>query len=410
MGLLRKDLNVLWLCTLAIAFTTVAWANDRTEYLVRVAKVYSKLRKIDGPPGTYEPTIENLYFALFMLDLDVQPPGGDITMTEWGHVLQRLQAEGFKFDLQKPPFAGQDFKNLLDARNGGNGTVRRGLRAFYAQSLVDVHRSYPVPFTELKVRPSILDAYLPPFLSAVKAGDGGTTPVVLNQRMGQLGRLTATLELFAQTAVGRDLLVELLPLLKSGGVRVEPITDDVRRRHRSNLADGHQAAALYVPSIYWDDTKGRYETRAVIYVDAGAELGNLAEDLFHEARHATDPQFRQRTISANTLLQRATELRRQGKLTAAGHLEQQAQELLETANTETERYAYDGQAQFKKELGEAFPEAKQYYYAKIQRRESAPLVTTPEFLNAAYGIAVPGCPARLAALSPSQRPSWRGPP
>lgn len=379
--------------------TSVAGADDRTDALVRIAEAYSAKRRVHGPPGTYEPAIENLEFALYAIVATKPKTGGDLTVSEWGYVLQQLQHEGFRFDYRSPPFQGRDLPNLVDARSRGELTLLRGLVLQYAKALVETRRSYPVPFTEVAFRPTIPGGHLPTTLAAIPPSEDGKIGIVLNQRAGQLRRLTASLELIAQTEIGRELLRDLLPQLKNGEIRIESLTDEIRRTKVTNLADGETPGAMYEPTIEWDAAHGRYRMRGTIYVDPAVELGTLTEHLFHEARHATDPKYRELQMQASVLLEHALRFRQLGQIGKAEAKEAEALKLLKQANTATECYAYQGQQTFKKQLGEAFPQAQAYYHGMLQRGESQPPVT-PEFLASAYGIKAGSCLGHLAGLAP----------
>jgi hypothetical protein len=386
---------VVFAWTLVATWTAVASADERTTYLFQIAREYSEARRVQGPPGTAHPSIENLHFALWALRTGRPPRGGALTTAEWGFVLHQLHDEGFRFDYQLAPLTGKDLGNLVHALSDSDVNVRRGLHEHYREELGRSRRTFPVPFTEIILRPSIGNDQLPPFLVAVKPGDDGAATLVLNQGTGRLSRLPAVLEIVGQTEVGREALRELLPMLKARHLFVAPMTS-APARLRGNLREGHAAAALYSRSVHWDPEMGRYRIQATIYVDETAELGQLTEEFFHEARHATDPVLRESGVRAMVLLENAERLRRGGRDEAAAALATQAEQLLDRSNATTERFAFDGQMLFKEQLAVVFPQTRDYYYGKLQRGESHP-PATPQFLAAAYGIRSPGCHA-LAEL------------
>lgn len=354
-----------------------AYADALVETL---AELYSQWRAPSTHPGSLEPRIENLYFSLFVLQARPQASAvREMTFSQWGHVTQRAaERYRFRFSLQHFPFdAHHEFQKLLSATEPGNDQVCKALHAQILADLRAMRAAFPIPTVKVTVRPSLPPGFLPAWIPTLK---DERVELTLNQAAGRLNRLASAFELIAQTDIGRAALGRLQSAVSTGDIEILEMTEEIREDFRR---EGVIARAVYEPLFFRDPLRQGWRIKGRVYVDGGDELGLLSESLLHEILHATDPDF-QNAVKGNLQLIELEQTLPVGETSRRLALKTQIESRRIAYTRATERYAHDGQSEYKKQLAVLFPATRDYFHAHLQRGNSKPLVVTDAMLESSY--------------------------
>jgi len=372
-----------------------------SDIVEREAKIFSAVRRVRPSPATYRPEVENLFFALYLLNRDIQ--SADLTYPQTLEIANELTAKhGFR--ISSPPFTEREYLIWRAARNellsGTQAAAERHeIVADELRERIDRTAHWlEVPPTRVKIETSLHTLALPGSLGSQRAGK---IDVSLNQRAGKLERVRELLEVIGSTEEGRIILADFLPLVARGEANIEHFSEAKKAELRQQHGDAAEAAALY---MYDNETK-----KITVFVNAEAESGIVIDQLVHEMTHATDKENRERFNSRVARTQQLHDFTVQAAHRAAKrlginvlkiqlkHLSEEDTEKIKEMESQlhintdratllAESKAFRSQGRFREQLIAQFPQAGPYYEAHIQRTDLFPSDVSLAWIAYQYDI------------------------